>query len=312
MKEFPPAILRIPFSLTCLFGLILIAGTAAAAKPRISVYQATLIRDGDHLTVKEAYSFENPQDTPETLEGGGLSFSLPETVHGDVQVTVNTSGERRVVSLTPDTKDPRRWILPGALAPGRTSVTISYAIHYDGQADFTPRFFYAADELRLYVRPPSLKVEGHSVHPQSESVLAGFSTYALDPLIGPSTITVHLSGGDETAAAAPPSKPAPEQEEWHVEIRPNRFSETQTRIIFFLMLTALLGLGLAYGNSRAGQVTERAHAIEQKRSRLHRLEDRLVTGNISREEFIRQRDVLLSRDVGKGKKKRAAQAKRRA
>jgi len=273
---------------------------------RVTMYQATLQRSGDRLEVKEAYSFENPHTTEWTPPDGGLSFSLPAGLEDQPVVTVNTADGRRELSLTADPEAPGRWILPGALPAGRTSVTIGYSLAYPGQTVFAPRFFYPVDGLRLYVRPDDMQVEGRGVHRQEASVMPGFATYLLDPVAEPSTLELHLSGGLGQASSPTPQThvalPQP-KEEWHIEIRPNRFSQRRARLLLFTILTALLALALVYGNSRAAGIGEQIRADGRRRSELLRLEDRFVTGHLSREAFIARRDEILSGEQGRRKRR---------
>ena len=297
--------------------LLLAAASMSWAAPvlQISVYQATLSRDGDHLVVKEAYSFENPQNVAVTPATGGLLFSIPENIHGNLAVTVNAAGERREAALKSDPSDVSRWLLSGPLAPGRTSVTIAYALPYSGEIDFTRRFFYPTQNLRLFIRPENVTVEGAGVHRQENVVMTGFATYFLDPLPKASTVSIHLTGGVVETAPTPAQtqmNPPVAEEEWHVQMRPNRFSEKNARIVFFLMLTVLLGLGLVYANGQSARIEQNQRNTGRKRSELYRLEDRFVTGHLSREEFLVQREQILAKTTAKAKKRPSGKTARRA
>jgi hypothetical protein len=279
--------------------------TAVAAGVEISFYRATLQRDGERLVVKEAYSFSNSSDRELTPPGGELRFELPYEIEGQVTAVVSSEGGRRQMAVPPSGQDPSVRVLPTNLAPGRTSVTLSYTAKYPGKLEFSPSFAYPVSSLSVFVQPMDMLVEGDGAKRESGSVMAGFTTYTLPPLSQSGQVHLSVSGGSATppaTAAAPPAvTPPTEEEKWKVMIKPNRFGEAQTRIVIFLAFGAILGLGLLYALSSESGREEEQSAKSKRQGELLRLEDRFVSGNISREAFLEQRERLMQRRSHKTK-----------
>jgi hypothetical protein len=265
---------------------------------RINVYRATMQRDAEHLVVREAYTFGNPTNAELTPPGGSLLFDLPHDIHGQVGVTVISGGKRGEGELLPDSTDPSLHRLQLVMGEGNTTVTLSYSLHYADETPFQPRFFYPVDKLQLYVQPEDMQVHGSGATRDAQSPLQGFASWSLSPMTEPGQLQLVLSGGSMMAATPPPEAPArvmPDpREEWKVALRPNRFAEGQTPVLLGLFMATLLGLGLLYGIN-SGRGASQEHAVRTKVVRdLTRLQDRFVSGQIGREEFLQQRERLLS------------------
>lgn len=279
--------------------------TALAGDVQISFYRATLQRDGEQLVVKEAYSFTNSSDRELTPAGGELRFELPYEIVGQVAAVVSSEGGRRQLMLPPSSQDPSVRLLTTKLAVGRTSVTLSYSVQYPGKLDFSPSFPYPVASLSIFVQPMDMLVEGNGATRESGSVMAGFATYTLPPLSQKAQIHLAVSGGSATpppTAQAPPSvKPPTEEEKWKVMIKPNRFGAANARILIFLAFGAILGLGLLYALSSENDHGGEKSTKSKRQGELLHLEDRYVSGNLSREDFLQQRERLIQRRSHKTK-----------
>ncbi len=275
---------------------------------RVGIYRVTLQRDAEHLVVREAYSFENGSDATITPPGGSLLFDLPHDIHGEIGVTVLSGGQRSEGQLVQDSTDSAIHGLELQLPPGRTTVTLSYNFHYGEETAFQPRFFYPMDRGQIFVQPADMHVHG-SVTQDASSPMQGFASWTLTPLTQPGQLDITLSGGSAagTTQQAPSMQRPSTQEEWRVSVQANRFARDQAPILIGLFLATTLGLGLLYGiNSGRGAAQENAAQLKLTLE-ITRLEDRFVSGQIQREEFLKQRDrVLQSADgkSGKGSRKR--------
>ena len=290
------------------FFLLLSTGVASAGEVEISFYRATLQRDEDQLLVKEAYSFTNSSQQALTPAGGGLWFNLPYEIDGKVTAVVSSGGNRTQTDLAAASDGSARRLLDTKLLPGRTSITLSYSAKYPGKLNFSPSFDYPVANLSVFVQPMDMGVEGSGAKRESSSVMAGFATYTLPALQQKGQIQLALSGGSASApatAAAPPTVTPPAQEEkWQVMIKPNRFGEAQTRTLIFIFLGVVLGFGLVYALSSAGGLQEVKSSKSKLQVDLLHLEDRYVSGNLSRETFLEQRERLLKRTPPKAKNSR--------
>jgi len=284
--------------------LLLSIGVAAADEVEISFYRATLQRNDDQLLVKEAYSFTNSSDE-ELTPPNGLSFELPYQIEGTVTAVVSSEGSRRQLKLPMASDGSTRRGLDTKLVPGRTSITLSYSAKYPGKLDFSPSFDYPVATLDVFVQPMDMVVEGSGAKRESSSVMAGFATYTLPALNQKGQIHLALSGGSAapppTAAAPPTVTPPAQEEKWQVMIKPNRFGESQSRILIFLFLGVVLGFGLLYALSFRGDPQRDQSAKSKRQVDLQHLEDRYVSGNLSREAFLEQRERLLKRNPPKAK-----------
>jgi len=295
------------FVFICFASCLLSASThaAMAGDVQISFYRATLQRDAEHLVVKEAYSFTNSSDRELPPEGGELRFLLPYEIEGQVAAVVSSEEGRRQLELPPSSEDPSVRLLATKLAPGRTSVTLSYSAKYPGKLEFSPSFPYPVASLSVFVQPMDMLVEGNGVKRESGSVMAGFATYTLPPLSKKGQIHLEVSGGSATppaTAETPPAvQPPTEEEKWKVMIKPNRFGEANTRILIFLAFGAILGFGLLYALSTDGDRGGEKSAKSKLQAELLHLEDRYISGNLSREAFLEQRERLVQRRSHKSK-----------
>jgi len=282
-------------------------GLAAAQAVTVGFWRATLQVDGEHLVVKEAFQFDNPGpalDAP-------LIFHLPHEIHGEVSVTVRGDESRSEHVARPDPADAARRTVDVALPSGRSSVTLSYNMHYEDPQVFTARFDWPVQNLQLFVQPPTIEVSGGGAERQPTSVMPGFATWTLPPLSQPGALELTLGGLSPVAQApAPAVNRTPQQEErFRVDVRDNRFSQGGTRILVIVGLVVLLGLGLIYGLGSGEKITLAQAARLRQRGELYRLEDRFVSGQIDRETFVAQRDRLLQqqdRKTGKASKRQPA------
>jgi hypothetical protein len=280
-----------------LLGCALLTAQGAVAQdgPTVTFWRATLQLDAEHLVVKEAFQFDNPAGPlPEPMV-----FTLTHEIHGEVAVTVRGEDSRSEHVARPDEAVPGRYLVDTPLPAGRSSVTLSYAMHHEEPQVFVARFAYPVENLQLFVQPASIEVRGEGVERAPRSAMPGFATWTIPPLETAGSVELTLTGLSPTASAPAPATTQPRPEErFRVEVRHNRFSEGGTRTLFLIGLVVLLGLGLLYGMGSGEKVTQAQAVRLKRRNDLYRLEDRFVSGQIDREAFLVQRDRLLEQQPG--------------
>lgn len=248
-------------------------------------------RDAEHMVVTELFEFDNRTDPPMTVATSALPmrFGFTNPTHGDPEISVG-SGDFPITMTAIATETNGVLAVERPLRPGTTRMIVRYLIEYaPAGTEWVNTMVYPAEDRRVLVNPSDVQVMVDQMIP-TDSPLEGYASYSGLPVAANTAWNVRLAGG--SAVVADHDHAASPGQVTRIEVRPHRFAGQ--RIMMMVVVAALLAFGLLLGISRKAPTAAETAAIDKKRLALSALADRYVTGELSREQFEKERDRLLA------------------